>query len=53
MAISGGALSVLFTHPISLGLLVIAVLLVLVPLFLRRRRPKHENLPAETPAEAV
>ena len=42
-----------FTHPISLALLVIAALLVVLPLFLRRRRPTHENLPASTPAESV
>jgi putative tricarboxylic transport membrane protein len=53
LSISEGDLSVFFTHPISLGLLIIAALLLLVPLFLGRRRPKHEDLPAETPAEAV
>ena len=43
LSISQGDLSVFFTHPISLGILLIAVLLVLVPIFLRRpaaaRRP--------------
>ena len=53
LAISEGDPSVFLTHPISLGLLVIAVLLVLVPLVLRRRRPRHEDLPAQTPAESV
>src|SRR5918993_1281261 len=53
LAISQGDPSVFFTHPISLALLVIAALLVVLPLFLRRRRPTHENLPASTPAESV
>ena len=53
LAISEGDASVFFTHPISLALLVIAALLVVLPLFLRRRRPTHENLPASTPAESV
>jgi TctA family transporter len=44
--------SVFFTHPISLTLLIIAALLVIVPLFLRRR-VRHADLPAETPAEAA
>ena len=41
-----------FTHPISLAILIIAVLLVLVPIFLRRRQRRAE-LPAETPARSV
>jgi putative tricarboxylic transport membrane protein len=53
LAISEGDATVFFTHPISLAILVIAALLVLVPLFMRRRRPKHEDLPAQTPAEAA
>jgi putative tricarboxylic transport membrane protein len=53
LAISEGDASVFFTHPISLALLVIAVVLVLLPIFMRRRRPTHENLPASTPAESV
>jgi putative tricarboxylic transport membrane protein len=52
LAISEGDPSVFFTHPISLVLLIIAALLVLVPLFLRRRQ-RHADLPAETPAESV
>ena len=51
LAISEGDPSVFLTHPISLALLIIAVLLVIVPVFLRRRQ-KHANLPAETPAES-
>ena len=38
LAISQGDPTVFFTHPISLGLLVTALLLVLVPFLLRRRR---------------
>ncbi|UEM02555.1 tripartite tricarboxylate transporter permease [Skermanella rosea] len=38
LAISQGDVSVFFTQPISLGLLVTALLLVLVPFLLRRRR---------------
>ena len=53
LSISEGDPSVFFTHPISLALLVVAALLVLVPIFLRRRRPRHEDLPAQTPAEAA
>jgi putative tricarboxylic transport membrane protein len=53
LAISEGDPSIFFSHPISLALLVTAALLVLVPLLLRRRRPKHEDLPAQTPAEAA
>jgi len=52
LSISQGDPSVFFTHPISLAILVVAVLLVLVPIFLRRRR-RHADLPAETPAESV
>ena len=52
LAISEGDPSVFLTHPISLALLIIAVLLVIVPVFLRRRQ-KHADLPAETPAESV
>ena len=42
LSISQGDLSVFFTHPISLALLIIAALLVVVPIFLRRRRAKAE-----------
>ena len=42
LSISQGDLSVFFTHPISLALLIIAALLVIVPIFLRRRRAKAE-----------
>ena len=52
LAISEGDPSVFLTHPISLALLIIAVLLVIVPIFLRRKQ-KHADLPAETPAELV
>jgi putative tricarboxylic transport membrane protein len=52
LSISQGDVSVFFTHPISLSLLVIAVLLVIAPILLRRRQ-KHADLPAETPAESV
>lgn len=38
LAISQGDLSVFVTHPISLGLLLTGLLLVLVPVLLRRRR---------------
>ena len=52
LSISQGDPSVFFTHPISLAILIIAVLLVLVPIFLRRRQ-RRADLPAETPAESV
>ena len=52
LAISEGDPSVFLTHPISLALLIIAVLLVILPIFLRRKQ-KHADLPAETPAESV
>ena len=42
LAISQGDASVFFTHPISLALLVIAVLLVIAPILLRRRQ-KHAD----------
>ena len=38
LAISQGDASVFFTHPISLALLVTAVLLVIAPILLRRRQ---------------
>ena len=41
LSISCRPSSVFFTHPISLGILLIAVLLVLRPIFLRRRRRRH------------
>jgi putative tricarboxylic transport membrane protein len=47
LSISQGDPTVFFTHPLSLALLVIAVLLVLVPVFLRRRQ-RHADLPAES-----
>jgi TctA family transporter len=43
---------VFFTHPISAAILIIALLLVLVPLFIRRRQ-YHADLPASTPAESA
>ena len=52
LAISQGDLTVFFTHPISLAILIVAALLVIVPIVLRRRRAKAD-LPAEAPAEAV
>ncbi len=54
LAISQGDVTVFFTHPIALTLLIIAALLVVVPMVLkRRRRPEHATLPADTPAESV
>ena len=47
LTLSGGDPSVFVTQPISLLILVIAFLLVLVPIFLRRRRasdPAAETL---------
>ncbi|MBB3773818.1 putative tricarboxylic transport membrane protein [Angulomicrobium tetraedrale] len=41
LAISQGDLSVFVTHPISLGLLLTGLLLVVVPVLLRRRRAKY------------
>lgn len=41
LAISQGDLSVFVTHPISLGLLLTGLLLVVVPVLLRRRRAKQ------------
>ncbi|EWY37668.1 tripartite tricarboxylate transporter TctA [Skermanella stibiiresistens SB22] len=38
LAISQGDVSVFVTHPISLGLLIVALLLVMVPFLLRRRK---------------
>jgi putative tricarboxylic transport membrane protein len=52
LSISQGDPSVFFTHPISAAILIIALLLVLVPLFIRRRQ-RHADLPANTPAESV
>jgi putative tricarboxylic transport membrane protein len=52
LSISQGDPSVFFTHPISAAILIIALLLVLVPLFIRRRQ-RHANLPASTPAESA
>ena len=43
LAISQGDPSVFFTHPISLLILTIAVLLVLAPILLRRRQPPAHN----------
>jgi putative tricarboxylic transport membrane protein len=48
LTLSGGDPSVFVTQPISLLILVIALLLVLVPIFLRRRR--LSGAPVETPA---
>jgi putative tricarboxylic transport membrane protein len=52
LSISEGDPSVFFTQPISLTLLVIAALLVLVPIFIRRRQ-SHADLPSQTPAESA
>jgi len=52
LSISQGDPSVFLTHPISAAILMIALLLILVPLFLRRRQ-QHANLPAKTPAESI
>jgi putative tricarboxylic transport membrane protein len=52
LSISQGDPSVFFTHPISAAILIIALLLVLVPLFIRRRQ-RHADLPANTPAESA
>ena len=52
LSISQGDPSVFFTHPISAAILIIALLLVLVPLFIRRRQ-RRADLPANTPAESV
>ena len=52
LSISQGDPSVFFTHPISAAILIIALLLVLVPLFIRRRQ-RHADLPASTPAESA
>jgi putative tricarboxylic transport membrane protein len=54
LAISQGDPSVFFTHPISAVLLVLAVVLVLGPMVLRRRRKKIEaELPPEPPVATV
>lgn len=54
LAISQGDPTVFVTHPIALTLLVIALLLVIVPMILKRRqRLHHADLPADTPAESV
>ena len=42
LSISQGDVSVFFTHPISLALLTIAVLLVITPILLRRRQRRAE-----------
>ena len=42
LSISQGDVSVFFTHPISLLLLCIAVLLVITPILLRRRQRQAE-----------
>ena len=52
LSISQGDPSVFFTHPIAAAILIIALLLVLVPLFIRRRQ-RHADLPASTPAESA
>jgi putative tricarboxylic transport membrane protein len=52
LAISQGDPSVFFTHPLSLALLAIAVLLVLVPVFLRRRARKAESGATDAAAAA-
>jgi len=52
LSISQGDPSVFFTHPISAAILITALLLVLVPLFIRRRQ-RHADLPASTPAESA
>src|SRR4051812_31085092 len=46
LAIGQGDPTVFLTHPLSLALLIIAALLVPVSM---RQRPRHEDLPAETP----
>jgi putative tricarboxylic transport membrane protein len=54
LSISQGDVSVFVTHPISAVLLVLAVVLVLGPMLLRRRRKKLEaELPPEPPVAAV
>ena len=40
LSISQGDVTVFFTHPISVSLLIIALLLVIVPIFMRRRPPE-------------
>jgi putative tricarboxylic transport membrane protein len=40
LTISQGDATVFFTHPISLALLSIALLLVVVPIFMRHRSPE-------------
>jgi putative tricarboxylic transport membrane protein len=54
LAISQGDVTVFVTHPISAVLLVLAVVLVLGPMLLRRRRKKLEaELPPEPPVATV
>jgi putative tricarboxylic transport membrane protein len=48
LAISQGDPTVFFTHPISAGLLITAVVLVLGPIVLRRFRPRTETGPVQT-----
>ena len=48
LAISQGDPTVFFTHPISAGLLVTAVVLVLGPIVLRRFRPRTETGSVQT-----
>jgi putative tricarboxylic transport membrane protein len=48
LAISQGDPTVFFFHPISAGLLITAVVLVLGPIVLRRFRPKTETDPVQT-----
>ena len=51
LAISQGDVSVFFTHPLSLALLVIALSLVIGPVILRRRARKAEAAAAEAAAD--
>jgi putative tricarboxylic transport membrane protein len=51
LAISQGDPSVFFTHPLSLALLVVAALLVLVPVILRRRARKAGHGTADVAAD--
>jgi putative tricarboxylic transport membrane protein len=48
LAISQGDPTVFFTHPISAGLLITAVVLVLGPIVLRRFRPRTETGSVQT-----
>jgi putative tricarboxylic transport membrane protein len=51
LAISQGDVSVFFTQPLSLALLVIALALVVGPIFLRRRARRAEAAAAEAPID--